>query len=64
MNELQPSIEEKETTGHLFAVLPAPVAVAVAVTATPSGEDEPSASPQHDTSAGEDKGDTTTGQFM
>ena len=62
MNELQPSIEEKETTGHLFAVLPAPAAVAV--TATPSGEDEPSASPQHDTSAGEDKGDTTTGQFM
>lgn len=62
MNELQPSIEEKETTGQLFAVLPP----AAAVTDTPSGEGEDvtTTSPQHDTPAGEDKEDTTTGQFV
>ena len=65
MNELQPSIEEKETTGQLFAVLPPPAA-AVAVTATASGEgeDKTSASPLHDTPAGEDKEDAATGQFV
>ena len=63
MNELQPSIEEKETTGQLFAVLPL---AAVTADPTPSGEgeDEPSASPQHDTPAGDDKEDITTGQLM
>ena len=47
MRELQPSIEEKENTGQLFAV--APLAAVATVTAS---DDE--ASPQHKAAAGED----------
>ena len=63
MNELQPSIEEKETTGQLFAVSP----LAAVTTPSGEGEDEASTSPRHDTppaAADDDKEDVTTGQLI
>lgn len=55
MSELQPSIEEKETTGQLFAV--APLAAVATATASGEGDDEASTSPQHDAAANEDGDD-------
>ena len=53
MKELQPSIEQKEATGQLFAV--APLAAAATV------DDESSTPPLHDTS---EDGEEATGQSI
>ena len=55
VEELQPSIEEKETTGQLFAVSPLAAAVA-----TGSEGDLESSSPHGDAMTGED-GEETNG---
>ena len=52
VNGLQPSIEEKETTGQQFAVLP----LAAAATAPAGDGEEDTSSPHHDSD------DVTSGQ--
>lgn len=56
MSQLQPSIEETESTGQLFAVSPV---VATAATATTTEADDKS----HDAPAGSSGDDDVTGEY-